>query len=67
MALSQLAKAGLDVAAEHLFAIRTLIEAGQVLLIASRSILRTALVRRRRLSGFSNRTTLKNPPVVTAS
>lgn len=44
MALSQLAKAGLDVAAEHLFAIRTLIEAEQVLPIAFRSILRTALV-----------------------
>lgn len=44
MALSQLAKAGLDVAAEHLFSIRTLVEAGQVLPIAFRSILRTALV-----------------------
>lgn len=44
MAPSQLAKVGLDVAAEHLFAIRTLMEAGQVLPIAFRSILRTALV-----------------------
>lgn len=44
LALSQLAKAGLDVAAEHLFTIRTLVEAGQVLPIAFRSILRTALV-----------------------
>ena len=44
LALSQLAKAGLDVAAEHLFAIRTLVEAGQVLPIAFRSVLRTALV-----------------------
>lgn len=44
LALSQLAKAGLDVAAEHLFAIRTLVEAGQVLPFAFRSILRTALV-----------------------
>lgn len=44
MALSQLAKAGRDVAVEHLFAIRTLIEAEQVLPIAFRSILRTALV-----------------------
>ena len=44
LALSQLAKAGLDVAAEHLFTIRTLVEAGQVLPIAFRSILRKALV-----------------------
>jgi len=44
LALSQLAKAGLDVVAEHLFTIRTLVEAGQVLPIAFRSILRTALV-----------------------
>jgi hypothetical protein len=44
MATSQLCKSGLDVAAEHLFAIVTLIEAEQVLPFAFRSILRTALV-----------------------
>lgn len=44
LALSQLAKAGLDVAAEHLFTIRTLVDSGQVLPIAFRSVLRTALV-----------------------
>jgi hypothetical protein len=49
LALSQLAKAGLDVAAEHLFTIRTLVEAGQVLPIAFRSILRTERTRRHRV------------------
>lgn len=44
MAASQMAKSGLDVAAEHLFTIRTLIDAGEILPMAFRSILRTALV-----------------------
>ncbi len=44
MAASQMAKSGLDVAAEHLFTIKTLVEAGEVLPMAFRSILRTALV-----------------------
>lgn len=44
MAASQLAKVGLDVAAEHLFTIKTLIESDQILPLAFRSILRTALV-----------------------
>jgi hypothetical protein len=44
LAQSQMVKAGLDVAAEHLFAIRTLVDAGQVMPLAFRSILRTALV-----------------------
>lgn len=44
LATSQLSKSGLDVAAEHLFAVITLIDAQQVLPLAFRSILRTALV-----------------------
>ena len=44
LAASQLAKAGLDVAAEHLFTIKTLVEAGEILPMAYRSILRTATV-----------------------
>src|SRR4051794_6298255 len=44
LALSQLAKAGLDVAAEHLYASTVLIDAGQVFPFAHRALLRTALL-----------------------
>lgn len=44
LATSQLSKSGLDVAAEHLFVIVNLIDAGQIMPFAFRSILRTALV-----------------------
>ncbi len=44
MPASQLAKVGLDVATDHLWAIKTLIEARQLLTFAYRSVLRTALV-----------------------
>jgi hypothetical protein len=44
LATSQLAKVGLDVAAEHLHVIQVLVEAGQILPFSYRSVLRTALV-----------------------
>jgi hypothetical protein len=44
MSISQLSKVGLDVAAEHLHASRVLIDAGELLPFAHRSLLRTALV-----------------------
>lgn len=44
LATSQLSKSGLDVAAEHLFTVASLVESGEILPFAFRSILRTALV-----------------------
>jgi hypothetical protein len=44
MAMSQMAKAGLDTAAEHLYTVQVLIEAGQLMPTALRTILRTAVV-----------------------
>jgi len=44
MSISQLSKVGLDEAAEHLYASRVLIEAGELFPFAHRSLLRTALV-----------------------
>lgn len=44
MSISQLSKVGLDVAAEHLYACRVLVEAGELFPFVHRSLLRTALV-----------------------
>ena len=44
MSISQLSKVGLDVAAEHLYASRLLIDAHELFPFAHRSLLRTALV-----------------------
>lgn len=42
--LSQMAKSGLDVAAEHLYAVRVLIDAGQLFPFGHRALIRTALL-----------------------